>query len=245
MIHRDVLHRARVVTVTVNRLAVYGTLAPGESNHHMVESLSGRWRAATVRGHRFDAVWRGMGGYPGFVVDPTSEELDILVFESDELVSYWPALDEFEGPGYRRRGAEVRLESGEAVTAQVYQTVLREGIAFATYGTLAPGEVNHWVTRQIPGTWLPAVVRGYRYELTWGPAQGFPGLTLDAEGHRVPVEVLVSTELEGFWSELERFEGPGYVRRGAELFSRDGGGDDDGGPVPLGTATVFESLDDP
>jgi hypothetical protein len=33
-----------------------------------------------------------------------------------------------------------------------------------------------------------------------------------------------------------------------ELFSRDGGGDgggdDDVGPVPLGTATVFESLDD-
>lgn len=229
------------MAVTIDRLAVYGTLAPGESNHHVVESLTGRWRPAVVRGHRFEAVWRGMEGYPGFVPDPTAPEIDILIFESPELQSFWPTLDEFEGTGYQRRSVEVRLESGQTVTAQVYQRVLHEHIAFATYGTLAPGQVNHWVVRHIPGVWLPAVVRGYRYELTWGPAQGYPGLTLDGNGHRVPVDVLVSTKLEQFWAELDRFEGPGYERRVVELFGRDGGADG-ADPIPLGTATVFESL---
>lgn len=188
-----------------------------------------------------------MAGYPGFVADPTADEIEIMVFESDDLASYWPTLDEFEGPGYRRRELKVRLESGETVTAQVYQTVLHEGIAFATYGTLAPGEVNHWVVRRIPGVWLSADVRGYRYELTWGPAEGYPGLTLSGDGHRVPVEVLVSTELERYWAELDRFEGPGYVRRGVELFTRGGGAEGhraDNCPISLGTATVFESLVD-
>lgn len=234
---------ATVRSMTVSRLAVYGTLAPGESNHHMMEPLDGQWVKATVRGHRFEAVWRGMQGFPGFVADPGADEIDIVVFESDELDSYWPQLDEFEGPGYRRQPVEVRLEDGETVTAEVYQTILDEQTAFASYGTLAPGEPNHWVVRNIPGVWLPAMVRGYRYEITWGPAEGYPGLTVDPDGHHVPVQVLVSNELDRHWPELDRFEGPGYVRRGIELFAA-GAGDSPTPLTPMGTAAVYEAITD-
>ena len=50
----------------------------------------------------------------------------------------------------------------------------------AFYGTLRPGESNHYEVRSIPGTWRTGTVRGWTYDITWGPADGYPGMTLDA-----------------------------------------------------------------
>jgi gamma-glutamylcyclotransferase (GGCT)/AIG2-like uncharacterized protein YtfP len=45
-------------------LFVYGTLAPGRPNEHVLEPLDGTWRRATVRGDLLDVGWGAEHGYP-------------------------------------------------------------------------------------------------------------------------------------------------------------------------------------
>ena len=83
----------------------------------------------------------------------------------------------------------------------------------AVYGSLAPGESNHWVISRISGEWTTGTVRGYEFDITWGPADGYQGFIPDADGNDVAVSVLVSNDLERHWREIDEFEGPGYERR--------------------------------
>ncbi|MEL7347223.1 MAG: gamma-glutamylcyclotransferase [Pseudomonadota bacterium] len=82
----------------------------------------------------------------------------------------------------------------------------------ATYGTLAPGRVNHHQLSGLHGAWLEGTVRGHLSEAGWGAAQGFPGLTLDPAGPAVAVHIFVSPGLPAQWTRLDAFEGPGYRR---------------------------------
>ena len=82
----------------------------------------------------------------------------------------------------------------------------------AVYGTLRRGELNHHVVSGIPGDWDAGTVRGWVYDLTWGSAEGYPGLTLDPAGGGVPVDVLESDALDRHLDRLDRFEGEGYAR---------------------------------
>ena len=89
--------------------------------------------------------------------------------------------------------------------------------ALAAYGSLRPGEPNHWVVNRIAGDWLPGTVRGWAFELTFGPAEGYDGFVPDADGAEVAVDVLVGPALEKRWREIDDFEGPGYERRPIEV----------------------------
>lgn len=101
------------------RLAVYGTLAPGESNHHQLADLRGVWRSGTVRG-TFDPKGFGKtGGYPGLTPDPAAGEARVQVFESADLPAHWARLDAFEGAAYRRMVVRVKTDDGE-VEAYLY-----------------------------------------------------------------------------------------------------------------------------
>lgn len=95
------------------RLATYGSLAPGQVNHHHLAMLRGRWTKGTVRGFLCDAGWGSALGFPGLALDPTGNSIDVYLFESEELAPHWARLDEFEGPGYRRVVARVRTSFGE------------------------------------------------------------------------------------------------------------------------------------
>ncbi len=83
----------------------------------------------------------------------------------------------------------------------------------AVYGSLMRGESNHYEVRSITGTWTHGTVRGWKYEITWGPAEGWDGITLDPAGPLVTVDLLESDELDRHLDRLDRFEGPGYHRR--------------------------------
>lgn len=104
---------------SLERLAVYGTLAPGRPNHHQLAGLQGRWIAGRVRGHLREAGWGAVLGFPGLVLDPTGPHVDVQVFESGDLGAHWPRLDEFEGDGYRRVLTTVVTAAG-TVDAHVY-----------------------------------------------------------------------------------------------------------------------------
>jgi len=102
-----------------HRLATYGTLAPGEVNHHLLVDLEGRWLSGIVRGHRFECGWGAALGFPGLVLDPLGPEVPVQVLESPDLPPRWSRLDQFEGPGYTRVVAEVTTSHG-LIEASIY-----------------------------------------------------------------------------------------------------------------------------
>lgn len=102
------------------RLAVYGTLAPGRVNHHLLEPLGGTWRPGVVHGELFDHGWGTTYGYPAIRLGPGGPAVEVWVLESDALGAAWADLDAFEGPGYERVLVEVALEDGSTLEAWIY-----------------------------------------------------------------------------------------------------------------------------
>jgi gamma-glutamylcyclotransferase (GGCT)/AIG2-like uncharacterized protein YtfP len=105
---------------TNTRLAVYGTLAPGQPNHGQLAGLRGHWRPGVVRGHLDPAGWAAPLGYPGLVLDPNGPEVAVQLFESPDLPAHWARLDAFEGADYRRAATRVRTAAGDEVDAWIY-----------------------------------------------------------------------------------------------------------------------------
>jgi len=101
------------------RLASYGSLAPGQANHHQLAGMAGHWRQGTVRGWLGGAGWAARVGYPGLVLDPEGPLVHVQVFESPELPQHWTRLDDFEGSDYRRVVTQVSTPDGE-VDAWIY-----------------------------------------------------------------------------------------------------------------------------
>ena len=107
-----------------SRLAVYGTLAPGESNNHVLEDhMTGEWFQGWVHGQVGAHGWGQYEGYPGIILDADLPEVAVQVFESAQLADHWDRLDQFEGEGYRRIKIEVRIDSDESVEAFIYESL--------------------------------------------------------------------------------------------------------------------------
>ena len=102
-----------------DRLATYGSLAPGRVNHHQLSALEGRWLRGMVRSRLVEAGWGAALGHPGLVLDPKGAVIEVHVFESAALPEHWDRLDAFEGDGYRRVVAHVTTDEGE-VAAWIY-----------------------------------------------------------------------------------------------------------------------------
>lgn len=109
-------------------LFVYGTLAPGEVNAHILGPLGGSWKKAKVKGVLCDAGWGAAQGFPGLRLfrcppsprDGPGDFVSGLLFESTRLSSMWPELDEFEGADYRCELTQVFLEDGTEKPCVVY-----------------------------------------------------------------------------------------------------------------------------
>ena len=115
-------------------LAVYGTLMPGESNHHVVAMIRGRWHSGTVRGHLGQKTSGTYHGYPALRLDRTGPTVPVAVLVSEELTAHWERLDDFEGPEYRRVEVEVALATtphgppSGVVLAQIYEVLTQSEI---------------------------------------------------------------------------------------------------------------------
>ena len=75
------------------------------------------------------------------------------------------------------------------------------------YGSLAPGEANHFLLAGLPGTWERCVIRGHM-----GKYGGFKSFHYAANGPAHPAWLLSSPQLPGFLPELDDFEGEAYER---------------------------------
>ena len=80
-----------------HRLFVYGTLAPGRPNAHVLADVPGQWEPATVTGTLRQQGWGAEVGYPGIVLDARGGEVEGFLFSSEHLAECWARLDAFEG----------------------------------------------------------------------------------------------------------------------------------------------------
>ncbi|MBX2835261.1 MAG: gamma-glutamylcyclotransferase [Gammaproteobacteria bacterium] len=104
----------------MERLFIYGTLAPGEVNHDVLNDIPGVWEPATLTGELLKDGWGAEFGCPGIVPSEKGKEVDGYLFSSDELSAHWTMLDEFEGSGYKRVMVDVKIKGGEKIQAYVY-----------------------------------------------------------------------------------------------------------------------------
>lgn len=87
---------------TNKTLAVYGTLAPGRQNYHIVEPLGGEWTDGFIEGDLQQTGWGATLGYPAFRPRVGGPTLKIRILKSSLLPEGWKDVDEFEGPEYMR-----------------------------------------------------------------------------------------------------------------------------------------------
>ncbi len=99
---------------------VYGTLAPGEVNDHILEPLTGSWQSASVNGTLHPEGWGASYGFPAMKLDKNAGFVYGKLFTSELLPENWSRLDEFEGSAYKRVTTQVRLQDGRQVEANVY-----------------------------------------------------------------------------------------------------------------------------
>ncbi|MEM9279356.1 MAG: gamma-glutamylcyclotransferase family protein [Pseudomonadota bacterium] len=104
----------------LHRLATYGTLAPGQINHHQLAGLEGQWSKGIVKGRLVEEGWGAAHGCPGMVLDLDSDAVEVSIFESPDLPDHWERLDTFEGEGYRRKVTVAATENGD-VEVSIYE----------------------------------------------------------------------------------------------------------------------------
>ena len=84
---------------TGHTLAVYGTLAPGRLNHHVVAPLGGEWTEGLIEGDLLTVGWGADLGYPGFRPRVGGDAVAVQVLSASLLATAWPTLERFEGQG--------------------------------------------------------------------------------------------------------------------------------------------------
>jgi gamma-glutamylcyclotransferase (GGCT)/AIG2-like uncharacterized protein YtfP len=105
-----------------SHLAVYGSLAPGRSNHYLLQDLAGEWSEGVVRGSMEDVGWGAVQGYPALRWDPQGEQkVRAYLLVSPELPRHWMQLDAFEGESYVRVLVTVELDGGGIAIANLYE----------------------------------------------------------------------------------------------------------------------------
>ena len=97
------------------RLAVYGSLAPGRSNHHVLAPFGGTWTRGRVRGDLVELGWGAAAGYPALRLRVDGPWVLVHVLESTRLPGAWTGIDAFEGSEYRRVLVPVYAEGEDAV----------------------------------------------------------------------------------------------------------------------------------
>lgn len=110
----------RILDNPSHRLAAYGTLRPGESNHHIVSHIEGEWLPGEATGYV-----REVAGYPSYCFQEGGQGIKVEVLISGDLPRYYPDIDYFEGELYVRILVPVRLEkgSGNIVICNIYEGV--------------------------------------------------------------------------------------------------------------------------
>lgn len=113
------------------KLAVYGTLAPGKVNHHQIADLGGAWSDGALRGDLGQVPEGVHQGLPGLRLDPNGTVMRVKLLVSERLPGAWARLDSFEDVEMQRLLAPLECDGVFAELANVY-TLRRSMIAALT-----------------------------------------------------------------------------------------------------------------
>ncbi len=102
------------------RLFVYGTLRPGESNERFLVNKPGIWMNASITGILFPAGYGATEGYTVLVPDENGQLIHGQILEANFTEADWKILDEFETEAYERVLTTVVSEDGARLSAYVY-----------------------------------------------------------------------------------------------------------------------------
>jgi len=61
--------------LSMNKLFVYGTLAPGKQNHGVLSDLAGTWEQAIINGTLVNEGWGAEHGCPGLIPSTDAPEI--------------------------------------------------------------------------------------------------------------------------------------------------------------------------
>ena len=103
----------------VKALAVYGSLQPGGPNHYILENIPGIWSTGIVRGYLEESGWGAKIGFPGLHLSEQGDEIEVKLFESENLSDLLKQLDDFEGDEYIRQICTVFTPNGP-IFAYIY-----------------------------------------------------------------------------------------------------------------------------
>ena len=104
----------------VQRLFVYGTLAPGKSNENLLRDIGGSWQIVKIKAKYHEKGWGLTMGYPAIILDESADDIIGYLFSSNNLSKHWDMLDDFEGECYERILTQVELNDNSIVDAYVY-----------------------------------------------------------------------------------------------------------------------------
>lgn len=96
------------------KLAIYGTLLPGEINYDIISNIRGEWTEAKTKGKK-----EVKDNLPTFLWDISAEYIDIKVFISDQMDFEFERLDRFEGDMYNRILIPVKIHD-KTIVANIY-----------------------------------------------------------------------------------------------------------------------------
>ncbi len=102
------------------KLAIYGTLAPGEVNHSQIAGIPGTWAEGFVRGDLQMTGWGAEFGHPALTWRPDGPRVPVKLFVAPGMERHWRRLDKFEGDGYRRILVPVEDDDGIVAVANLY-----------------------------------------------------------------------------------------------------------------------------
>ncbi|MDX1478437.1 MAG: gamma-glutamylcyclotransferase family protein [Saprospiraceae bacterium] len=106
----------------LNRLVIYGSLAPGEVNHDQIAHIGGWYAKGRIQGTLVTAGWGQHIGFPGLLWGlGEREEIPVQVLHAATMTSHWEALDAFEGEAYQRIVIPYLLDDGTWGLGCVYQ----------------------------------------------------------------------------------------------------------------------------
>jgi gamma-glutamylcyclotransferase (GGCT)/AIG2-like uncharacterized protein YtfP len=121
---------------TSERLAVYGSLAPGRQNHHIVAPFGGTWTPGYVEGDLVAYGWGAAIGFPALYTRRGGPAVPVHVLTSSALPGAWPGLDAFEGTEYRR--VLVPVWSASAPSGHVLHVLLTVANLYEATGPAGP-----------------------------------------------------------------------------------------------------------
>jgi gamma-glutamylcyclotransferase (GGCT)/AIG2-like uncharacterized protein YtfP len=92
----------------------------------------------------------------------------------------------------------------------------------ASYGTLAPGKVNHHQLDGLKGHWTSGTIRGRLVTVDRGVHTGLIGLVIDPQEDLVQVQIFESSDLVDHWERLDAFETEQFRRVVATIKTENG-----------------------